>query len=99
VRSEMLSAVAMKRNPREQTPTERFTDEVLLELNVRDSPAGKRRRRLIIRLVQWTTAQGIPLERELIFDPDTIERFVEVGLARDRSRPPTARSCDRSPQR
>jgi hypothetical protein len=28
------------------------------------------------------TAQGLPLDREVIFDSDSVERFVEVDLIR-----------------
>ncbi len=38
------------------------------------------------RLAGWATGRGFRLDREVILDPDTVERFVEVGLAGDRSR-------------
>jgi hypothetical protein len=56
------------------------------ELALGENAADQRTRRQVQRLVVWATSEGLPLDRELIFDPDTIERFVEVGLAEDRSR-------------
>lgn len=35
----------------------------------------------ITRLAAWCLEVGIPLERGRVFDPDTVERFVEDGLA------------------
>ena len=42
---------------------------------------------MLHRLCLWATGEGLALDRELILDPDTVERFVEIGLAGDRSRP------------
>jgi hypothetical protein len=67
-----------------KTPIELFVEE-LAALELVNRPADYRTKRLLVRLTQWATSQGIPLKRELIFDPDTIERFVEIALARDRS--------------
>jgi hypothetical protein len=44
------------------------------------------RPRQLRRLSEWATGEGLPLDREVILDPDTVERFVEVGLAGERSR-------------
>lgn len=70
---------------RELTPVDYFVGEVARDVGLGDRAADRRSRRLIARLAQWATAQGVPLERELIFDPDTVERFFEIGLANDRS--------------
>jgi hypothetical protein len=56
-----------------------------IELGAGESATDKRTYRLLYRLTEWATAEGIPLRRELILDPDTVERFVQIGLARDRS--------------
>jgi hypothetical protein len=56
------------------------------ELGLGDSPADRRTARQLRRLSDWATGEGFPLDREVILDPDTVERFVEVGLAGDRSR-------------
>jgi hypothetical protein len=34
----------------------------------------------------WCLEQALPLDREVLLDPDTVERFVSVGLQGDRSR-------------
>jgi hypothetical protein len=57
-----------------------------LDLGLADTPADRRTRRLLHRLATWATGEGLALDRELILDPDTVERFVASGLARDRSR-------------
>src|SRR5580698_2171050 len=41
--------------------------------------------RALGRLAAWAVGQGLPVELEVILDPDTVERFVTVGLAGDRS--------------
>jgi len=56
------------------------------ELELGENSADKRTLRQLRRLSDWATSEGMPLDREVILDPDTIERFVEVGLAEDRSR-------------
>jgi hypothetical protein len=42
--------------------------------------------RVLARLAAWAVGEGLPLEAEVVLDPDTVERFVAVGLADDRSR-------------
>jgi len=56
------------------------------ELSLDDSPGARRTERQLRRLANWATGEGLPLDREIILDPDTVERFIEVGLAGDRSR-------------
>ena len=68
------------------TPAGQFVTQMADELALDDSPAAKRTRRQLLRLVLWATGAGLPLEREIILDPDTIERFTEFGLGSDRSR-------------
>jgi hypothetical protein len=34
----------------------------------------------------WAIGDGLPLDVEVVLDPDTVERFIAVGLADDRSR-------------
>jgi hypothetical protein len=60
----------------ETTPIEWFVGEIARDLRLRTAATDIRSRRLIYRL---------PLDREVIFDPDTVERFVEVGLRGSRS--------------
>src|SRR5580658_2659860 len=77
------SAVA---GPSPTTPVAGFVAAMAAELGLGDSPADRRTARQLRRLSDWATGEGFPLDREVILDPDTVERFVEVGLAGDRSR-------------
>jgi hypothetical protein len=42
--------------------------------------------RVLARVAAWAAGEGLPLEADVVLDPDTVERFVAVGLAGDRSR-------------
>jgi hypothetical protein len=42
--------------------------------------------RVLARLAAWALGEGLPLDVEVALDPDTVERFIAVGLADDRSR-------------
>jgi hypothetical protein len=42
--------------------------------------------RVLARLAVWAVGEGLALDAEVVLDPDTVERFVAVGLADDRSR-------------
>jgi hypothetical protein len=68
------------------TPIGWFVAEIALDLGLDESPSALRTRRVVRRLVEWASREGMALERELIFDPDTVERFVDRGLAGERSR-------------
>lgn len=68
-----------------QTPVECFVDSMAGELGLVDNATGRRTRRLLQRLAEWATAEGMALDREVILDPDTVERFVTVALGADRS--------------
>jgi hypothetical protein len=49
-------------------------------------PVAIRTLRVLTQLATWTLGQGIALDAEAVFDPDTIERFVVEGLAENSSR-------------
>jgi hypothetical protein len=68
------------------TPVAVFVATMASELGLGVSPADRRTERQLWRLTDWATGEGLPLDREVILDPDTVERFVVVGLAGDRSR-------------
>ncbi len=68
------------------TPASHFVAEMSADLGLGANASDQRTRRLLLRLVVWATEEGIALDRDLILDPDTIERFVEVALDQDRSR-------------
>jgi hypothetical protein len=42
--------------------------------------------RTLARLAAWAEGEGLSLDPETILDPDTVERFTEVGLSDDHSR-------------
>jgi hypothetical protein len=42
--------------------------------------------RVLARLTAWAAAEGLPLDLEVVLDPDTVERFVAAALPDDRSR-------------
>src|SRR6266849_5731185 len=42
--------------------------------------------RVLTQLSAWCLAQGMALEWESILDPDTVERFISVGIPHDRCR-------------
>jgi hypothetical protein len=70
------------------TPVVGFVAAMVSELGLGDIPTDHRTARQLRRLSDWATGEGLPLDREVILDPDTVERFVEVGLIGDRSRAP-----------
>ena len=41
--------------------------------------------RVLARLATWGTAEGLPLDVEVLLDPDTVERFVVTELVGERS--------------
>jgi hypothetical protein len=51
-----------------------------------DSSSAWRVIRGLARLAAWAVGDGLPLDVEAILDPDTVERFVTVGLVDDASR-------------
>ena len=42
--------------------------------------------RALAQLAVWAAGEGLPLDPEVILDPDTVERFTELGLPDDHSR-------------
>ena len=57
---------------------------------LRLAPAGtaiaSRYARVLTRISAWCLERGLPLDLEVVLDPDTVERFTSVGLADDASR-------------
>jgi hypothetical protein len=49
-------------------------------------PVAIRTLRVLTQLTAWVVGQGMALDADLVFDPDTIERFVVEGLAKNASR-------------
>ena len=42
--------------------------------------------RVLTRISAWCLSEGMPLVWEVVLDPDTVERFVSVGIRHDRCR-------------
>jgi hypothetical protein len=55
-------------------------------LGLHDGADARRVVRVLARLAPWAVGEGLPLDVEVVLDPDTVERFVAVGLSDDRSR-------------
>jgi hypothetical protein len=67
------------------TPIEWFVADMAGELGLGERSVDRRCRRILERLTRWATAEGLPLDREVILDPATVERFCHVAMAGDRS--------------
>src|SRR5579871_238611 len=57
-----------------------FVVECGERLELGDGPAARRVVLAIGRLSVWTVAEGLELDPEIVFDPDTVERFIAVGI-------------------
>ena len=68
------------------TPVDAFVAEMARDLGLGDSAMGERTSRVLRRLALWTTGEGLALDREVVLDPDTVERFIEHGISDDPSR-------------
>jgi hypothetical protein len=68
------------------TPIEWFVGEMATDLGLADRSVDVRCKNILFRLVRWATAEGLPLDRETILDPATVERFCLVALADSPSR-------------
>jgi hypothetical protein len=66
------------------TPIEEFVEAMAIELGLSNGSSDQRTRRQLLRLTQWATAEGMALDREVILDPDAVERFI-ASLAEERS--------------
>ncbi|MHB1986917.1 MAG: hypothetical protein ACYCSF_02865 [Acidimicrobiales bacterium] len=69
-----------------RTPCSWFVDELAAELCLGERSVDLRCRRILLRLVTWATGEGIPRDREAIFDPAVIEAFCSTALAGEHSR-------------
>jgi hypothetical protein len=56
------------------------------ELPLAGWASATRTLRVLVQVALWARGEGIALDRELVFDPDTIERFVAVSPGSDASR-------------
>ena len=63
-----------------------FVLDMANQLGLRGGAGAVRTVRMLARLSVWALAEGLRLDVELVLDPDTVERFIAVGLADDPSR-------------
>ena len=56
------------------------------DLAVDEGAAAVRVVRVLARLAAWALTEGLPLDVEVVLDPDTVERFIASGVGHDRSR-------------
>jgi hypothetical protein len=63
-----------------------FVVGCLDRLDVEDGPGARRVVRVLAGLTAWAIGDGLPLDFEVVLDPDTVERFIAVGVPDDRSR-------------
>jgi len=63
-----------------------FVIDAADRLGLGDSAGDRRVVRVLTRLAAWAVGEGLPPDAEVVLDPDTVERFIAVGLADDRSR-------------
>lgn len=68
------------------TPVEWFVAEMEKDLGLADRSVDMRCKNILYRITRWATAEGLPLDREAILDPATVERFCQVALADSSSR-------------
>ena len=85
--TEWLAAYRPQRiPPRDWAAVRPFVVESATRLGLDHGAAAVRVVRVLARLAAWAVGEGLPLDVEVVLDPDTVERFVAVGLADDRSR-------------
>ena len=80
-----VSVSRSRARPESKTPVVVFVEDMATDLSLADRATDKRTKRVLRRLVDFATSEGLPLEREVILDPDTVERFVEIALSGERS--------------
>jgi len=66
-----------------------FVVPLLLELSPIGIPGAGHAAWALTRLGAWCLEQGLPLDVEVVLDPDAVERFASVGLRHD----PSSGSC------
>jgi len=58
-----------------------FTRSVALDIHPADRRRAIEAMRTLSQFVVWAHRQGIPLDREAIFTPDVVERYIAVGCS------------------
>ena len=67
-------------------PLGAFVLDSLQQLELVGVSSARRTATVLSWLAAWCVAEGLPLDVEVVLDPDTVERFVSVGLRGDASR-------------
>ena len=62
-------------------PVADFTRQAALDVHPRDPRRATEAMRTLSQFVVWCYRQGLPLDREIIFTPEVVERFITVGCA------------------
>lgn len=63
-----------------------FVESCTAELALEKGAAALRAVRVLARLAAWSVCEGLPLDVEVVLDPDTVERFIAGEVGRERSR-------------
>jgi len=63
-----------------------FVVDCAASLHLAATPGSMRAVRVLARLAAWSVREGLPLDVEVVLDPDTVERFIASGVDHDRSR-------------
>lgn len=62
-------------------PVAEFTRAVALEIHSGHQSRAIESMRTLSQFVVWAHREGLPLEREVVFTPDVVERYIAVGAA------------------
>lgn len=67
--------------PDQWEPIAAFTTGIALRLHPTDDRRAIESMRTLSQFVHWTQTQGLPLDAELVFDPDTVEGYISGGCS------------------
>ncbi|GMA23754.1 hypothetical protein GCM10025864_15130 [Luteimicrobium album] len=65
--------------PEDWEPVADFTRAVVLDVHPEQARAAIEAMRTTSQFVVWAHRQGLPLDREAIFTPDVVERYIAIG--------------------
>jgi hypothetical protein len=63
-----------------------FVRDSIAQLDPIGVASARRTATVLSALAAWCLGEGLPLDVEVLLDPDTVERFVSVGLRNDQNR-------------
>lgn len=73
-------------HPEHWDEVRRFVWDCVCKLGWNADSSSWRVLRELARITSWAAGEGLPLDVEVVLDPETVERFIAVGLAGDPSR-------------